>query len=226
MDQHLLWTQLSLTQQLNCVCDTLAKQAVTNAIIEGYNHVLTQILPREDMALFVWGDKITGNISDPLRLHASKAVARKYHIYQRKKGKWTQAQFEEVDWDHLHLALKSKADNYKVWQLKQYSGSCGTRVQVGLYSGEEYPDERCPNCGTRETDVHLMRCPDKDRTRLLVNTVEDLEKWMETDGKTDPEIIYWVPKYLLMRDDKPFSQLGYMSEKMRMLAESQDKIGW
>jgi hypothetical protein len=29
-----------------------------------------------------------------------------------------------------------------------------------------------------------------------------------------------------MRDDKPFSQLGYMSEKMRVLAESQDKIGW
>ena len=29
-----------------------------------------------------------------------------------------------------------------------------------------------------------------------------------------------------MRDDKPFSQLGYMSDKMRSLAESQDKIGW
>jgi hypothetical protein len=52
------------------------------------------------------------------------------------------------------------------------------------------------------------------------------QKVMETDGKTYPEIIYWVPKYLLMRDDKPFSQLGYMSEKMRVLAESQDKIGW
>ncbi len=54
----------------------------------------------------------------------------------------------------------------------------------------------------------------------------DLKKWMETDGKTDPEIIYWVPKYLLMCNDKPFSQLGYMSEKMLVLAESQDKIGW
>ncbi len=29
-----------------------------------------------------------------------------------------------------------------------------------------------------------------------------------------------------MREDKPFSQLGYMSEKMRVLVESQDKIGW
>ena len=80
-------------------------------------------------------------------------------------------------------------------------------MQVGLYSGGEYPDEQCPTCSARETDVHLMRCPDEDRTCLLVDTVEDLEKWMETDSKTDPEIIYWVPKYLLMRDDKPFSQL-------------------
>jgi hypothetical protein len=226
MGQHLLWMQLSLTQQLNCVCDTLAKQAVSSTIIEGYNKGHTQILPREDIALLVWGDKITGDISGPLRFHASKAVARKYHIHQRKKGKWTQAQFEEVNWDHLHLALNSKADNYKIWQSKQTSGFCGTRVQVGLYSRGEYPDEQCPNCGTRETDVHLMRCPDEDRTRLLIETVEDLEKWMETDGKTDLEIIYWVPKYLLMCDDKPFSQLGYMSEKMRVLAESQDKIGW
>ncbi len=49
---------------------------------------------------------------------------------------------------------------------------------------------------------------------------------METDGRTDPELIYWIPKYILMRNDKPFSQLGYMSQKMRALVESQDKIEW
>jgi hypothetical protein len=59
MYQHLSWTQFSLTQQLNCVCDTLAKQAVSSAIIEGYNDGHTQLLPREDVALLVWGDKIT-----------------------------------------------------------------------------------------------------------------------------------------------------------------------
>ncbi len=48
----------------------------------------------------------------------------------------------------------------------------------------------------------------------------------ETDGRTDPELIYWIPKFILMQNDKPFSQLGYMSNKMRTLAESQDKIGW
>jgi hypothetical protein len=181
MDHHLSWSQLSLTQQLNCVCNTLAKQAVTNAIMKAYHDGPTQILLQEDVALIIWGDKITGNISNSLRFHASKSVARKYHIHQWKKGKWTTKQFKEVDWEHLDHALKSKPNNYKVWQSKQTSRFCGTRVQVGLYSGEMYPDERCPNCGARETHTHLMRCPDEDRTRLLIKNVAELEKWMETD---------------------------------------------
>ncbi len=49
---------------------------------------------------------------------------------------------------------------------------------------------------------------------------------METNGRTDPELIYWIPKFILMQNDKPFSQLGYMSDKMHALAESQDKTGW
>jgi hypothetical protein len=89
-----------------------------------------------------------------------------------------------------------------------------------------YLDERCPNCGARETNAHLMRCPDEDRTRLLIKNVAELEKWMETDGRTDPELIYWILKYLLMQNDKQFTQLGYVSKKMHTLVDSQDKIGW
>jgi hypothetical protein len=87
-------------------------------------------------------------------------------------------------------------------------------VQVDLYSGEMYPDERC---GARETDAHLMRCPDEDRTRLLIDNVEELEKWMEMDDRIDPELMICIPKYILMQNDKPFSQLGYMSKKREIL---------
>jgi hypothetical protein len=97
MDQHLSWLHLSITQQLNCVCNRLAKFAVTISIIDGCHKGQAQILPQEDITLIVWGNKVTGNISSPLHFHASKAVARKYHIQQRKKGKWTHEQFEEVD---------------------------------------------------------------------------------------------------------------------------------
>jgi hypothetical protein len=106
MDQHLASGQLSLPQQLNCICDTLAKWVVMTAIMQGYHNTPTQILPWEGVALIVWGKKVTGDVLVPLRFHASKAVARKY-LQQWKHNKWTAKQFEEVDWENLDLALKN-----------------------------------------------------------------------------------------------------------------------
>jgi hypothetical protein len=212
-------------QQLNCVCNTQAKKALSLAIISGYHDRPTQILPRKDIALVIWGNKVTGDISTPLCFHASKEVARNY-LRTCTRDKWPNECFEEVDWEHLELALKNKPNMYKVWQSKQMSGFCGTRVRVGKYSGEAFPDERCPNCRRQEMAAHLMPCPDNDRTRLLIENVDKLSKWLDTDSRTDPELAYWIPKYILMRGDKPFSTLGYMSSKLKALAESQDQIGW
>jgi len=223
MDKFLLWHQLSLVQQLNCVCDTSAKGAVTKAITTGYLSTPTQLLPQEDVAIVIWGNKITNDISRPIRFHASKEVARRT-LNDTKQ--WPQDRFDEVDWEHLDLALSSKSDMYKTWRSKQHSGFCGTRVQVGRYSGLECPDERCPNCGRRETADHIMLCPHEDRTRLLADTTEDLSKWLTQEHLTDLELAYWIPKYILMRGDKPFASLGTMSPRMRALAISQDKIGW
>jgi hypothetical protein len=71
-----------------------------------------------------------------------------------------------------------------------------------------------------------MLCPNEDRTRLLVDNMEELSKWMEKDNITDPDIEYWIPKYILMQSNKPFSEMGYMSPKMRSLAKSKDLMGW
>ena len=225
MDRMLKWEQLTLIQQLNCVCDTLAKNSVSNAISSGYHDRPTQFLPKEDVALVIWGNKITGDISPHLRFHASKEVARK-HLTSRRKDKWTSDRFNAVDWEHLDLALKNKPDMYKIWRSKQHSGFCGTRVQVGRYSGQVSPDERCPNCGRRETAAHLMICPDDDRTRLLGECVTDLIEWMSREDQTNPEVLYWIPKYILMRGDKPLSAMGHMSPQFKALAASQDVIGW
>jgi hypothetical protein len=125
MDQFLPWNQISLMQQLNCVCDTLAKKALLLAIISGYHDWPTQILPCKDVALVIWGNKVTGDISTPLRFHASKELARNY-LRTRTRDKWPNECFEEVDCKHLELALKTKPHMYKVWQNKQTSGFCGT----------------------------------------------------------------------------------------------------
>ena len=220
MDRMLKWEQLTLTQQLNCVCNTLAKHSVTTAINHGYHDHPTQLLPKEDVALVTWSNKITG-----LRFHASKEVARRY-LASRPRDKWSNDHFNAVDWEHLDLALKNKSDVYRIWRSKQHSEFCGTRVQMGRSSGELFPDERCPNCGRRETAAHLMLCPDNSRTKLLVENVDDLTTWMSRDNQTDLEILYWIPKYILMRGDRPLSAMGFMSPQFKELAASQDLIGW
>jgi hypothetical protein len=104
--------------------------------------------------------------------------------------------------------MKNKPNMYKVWHSKQMSGFCGTRVRVGMYSGEVSPDKQCPNCRRRETAAHLILCPDNDRTRLLIENVDKVSKWLDTGSRTDPELAYWIHKYILMQGDEPFSMLG------------------
>ncbi len=49
---------------------------------------------------------------------------------------------------------------------------------------------------------------------------------MSQDNRADPEILYWIPKYILVRGDKPLSTMGFMSPQFKALATSQDLIGW
>jgi hypothetical protein len=93
--------------QLNCVCDTTAKGAVQWAITTGYISTPTQMLPREDVAIVIWGNKITSDVSHPVQFHASKEVARRILADTKM---WPQDRFDEVDWGHLDLAMSSKSD--------------------------------------------------------------------------------------------------------------------
>ena len=99
-------------------------------------------------------------------------------------------------------------------------------MQVEQYLEIPGQDERCPNCGRRETAAHLLLCPSEDRTWLLIDNADELEKWLEKDGSTDQELAYWIPKYILMLGDKPFEDMGAMTPRMKALAQSQDKIGY
>ena len=125
MNRYLLWHQLSLVQQLNCVCDTTTKGAVQRAITSGYISTPTQLLPQEDVVIVIWGSKITSDVSHPVQFHASKEIAR-CRLADTKK--WPPDRFDEVDWKHLDLAMSSKNDMYKIWRSKQHTGFCGTRV--------------------------------------------------------------------------------------------------
>jgi hypothetical protein len=107
---------------------------------------------------------------------------------------WTSKRFNKVKWEHLDLALQTKSDMYKMWHLKQTLDFCGAHVQVGRYTGQDFPDKRFLNCAWQETPAHLMQCPDGNRTWLLIEMTDNLAQWMEKDNKTDPKLAYWIPK--------------------------------
>jgi len=64
------------------------------------------------------GNKVTNDITQPIRFHASKTSARKFFTTKKTK-QWTEEFFDEIDWEHLELALKNKPDRYKVWRSKK-----------------------------------------------------------------------------------------------------------
>jgi hypothetical protein len=114
----------------------------------------------------------------------------------RTKDKWSNDKFNAVDWEHLDLTLKNKPDMYKMGRSKQNLGFLGTRVQVRRYSGKPFPDKQCPNYGRQETAMHIMLCrPNEDCTKLLIEK-DELTEWMAWDKRTDPEILYWIPRYI------------------------------
>ena len=102
-DKYLLWHQLSLIRQLNCACGTLAKEAMTSATMQGYHDRPTQLLPKENVAVVIWGNKVTDNISHPIRFQASKEVVRQY-LGNKKENSWPNKQFDKVDWENIDLA--------------------------------------------------------------------------------------------------------------------------
>ena len=159
MDWFLLWHQMTLEQQLNTFCDNLAKQGVARIIRLGFEWHGRQLLPKESAAIFINGVKQTNGIVKPIRFGMRKIYAKEFLVDDKK---WTEAQFEDVDWERLHETLEKKPDMHKVWLSKQHSNFCGTRLQVAQYANISNADTRCPNCLTiNKRAAHLCICPDE-----------------------------------------------------------------
>jgi hypothetical protein len=227
-DRHKLWWQLTLEEQLNCVCDGLAKAAVSRSMEDPLPRNINQLLPLEKAAVFVNGNKLTTDVSKEARFCLGESDARQFYTAPvKKKGGglgWSTARFEAVDWRALDKCLASKSDMYGMWLTKQSTGTCATRYNMARL--QDLVDNKCPNCGMVEKAEHLNVCPSEGRTQLLQESVESLEAWMEQDNRTDDELRYYLPKYILFRGTRSMASLGPMSLVMRKAAEAQDLIGW
>ena len=104
-------------------------------------------------------------------------------------------------------------------------------TQRNLARIQDILDDRCPNCGRGPKRLtHLNRCPDHGRTMLFKEIVAKLGTWMHQNDHTDPELAYWIEKYLLFRGTRSFTSLvakdEFTSINVRVAAVGQDLIGW
>ena len=90
----------------------------------------------------------------------------------------------------------------------------------------------CPCCGGEdETTAHLLLCPDKDRTALYEQSVNEFIQWMRS-ADTSPLIIEMVADYLNARNTKTMSEL-YQGPRTNdengrgwRLAQEHDLLDW
>ena len=176
---------------MNYWCDKEANKTVERSILHNFVTEGKQLLPGEDAAVFVGDKKLTSDLSRAVRLETSREKAKEFLI---NECKWSAEQFDEVDWELLDATLDKKPDGYKIWLSKQHTGFCGTRLQVSYYQGLQGKQALCPNCGRKETAAHLCLCPSEDRTRLFMESTEELQDWLLQDDKTGRELAYWLPK--------------------------------
>jgi len=220
-DKQKTWEELSLPSQCNCLCDGLAKEAANRGAFEGRSGV--QLLPMESSAVVIGNEKLCSDISKDVRFYIGKAEARKFYI---ENHILTGAAFDSVDWEGLDSVVSHRPKMFQIWLAKQASGFCGTRKMVARMNGHDGQDDSCPNCDEEGEDAsHLNVCSDDGRSTLFFEMVDCLEDWMHSTS-TDPDLAYWIPRYLRSRNTRSFCNLGILPPHLSALARSQNEIGW
>ena len=79
MDRHKHWNQLSITLQLNCYCDTLAKRAVRGTLNPRAPPSKKQVLLMESVAVLIGEIKQTSDVAREARFALGIMDARQFY---------------------------------------------------------------------------------------------------------------------------------------------------
>jgi hypothetical protein len=232
------WSQLTLEEQLNVICDELANSAVTRYLSEQTKPSRPeQFLPLESAAIVLDSVKLTTDVGLEVRFRLRKEEAVRFYTSPKavtNRGNagglgWSTYRFNQVAWSILDSVLRTKPDMFQVCLSKQSIGICATRKNMSRI--QVLLDDKCPNClQPQETSQHLNKCADQGRTLLFKDSISNLVMWMHEHDWTDPELAFWIEKYLLFCGTRSFSSLveegGPATPLVSTAAASQDLIGW
>ena len=207
--------------QLNCMCDTGAKSEIQTADLQDLPK--QRAFPLEPICLFVGDEKMTSDTGEHIRYSAHKTLAKE--VFHSLKI-LTAEQFDEVDWQHVHLALHSVPRLFQTWACKQVTGIAATNLQMSYRDGR---DAICPCCTEEiETTSHILHCDESGRVEALLATADELSNWLD-EVNTDPDIADCIVEYVKGRGGKTMRDIEADLElppEFKEVAVSQDKIGW
>ncbi len=127
---------LTLEEQLNVICNKLAKAAVlrylSDTTQEGRG---IQLLPLEKVAVVVNGEKLTTDVGQEVGCALGHEEERKFYTGAIKMNGltntggvgWSEYRFEQVAWKLIDNALQNKPDMFQIWHAKQCIGVCSTK---------------------------------------------------------------------------------------------------
>jgi len=129
------WRELTLSEQLNVLCDGLANRAVKGYLErDSPAHRATSLLPLEKAVVFIDNEKTTTDVGSNARYLLGAEEARRFYtspvVLVRGVNKgglgWSGERFDQVAWTALDRALRSKPNMYQLWLSKQCIGICAT----------------------------------------------------------------------------------------------------
>ncbi len=187
------------------ICNELANSAVARYLSEQTKPSRPdQFLPLESAAIVLDSVKLKTDAGLEVRFCLGKEEAARFYTSPKAVTNgcntrgldWSTNRFNQVAWSTLDSMLRTKPDMFQVWLSKQSIGICATRKNISPI--QDLLDDKCPNClQPQETSQHLNRCPDQGRTLLLKDSISNLVTWMHNHNRTDPELAFWIKKYLL-----------------------------
>ena len=217
-DDTVMYSSLDNMSQLNVDCDLLAKSALVR--FTRHTQVQYDILPHEQMIIYVDGKKVTGDIAKNLR----NAVSHKYmQSFLNDKGILHFTLFNLIHWESCEKAMEDANHTFYIWAVKQISGHCG--VYKRRHTFKEISSPNCPICNsTEETARHQMVCKDSNRIEIWNNSVKKFKVWL-IQQETREEITYLLSSYIAGRGDKTACCISSEKE-FSNLTQTMDKVGW
>jgi hypothetical protein len=120
-DDKTAFNKLSRKSQLNCICNHLAKQRLSEEAIKRKGG--SQLFPLEPIRIFIGSAKLSSETGPLLQFPAHQQLARSL-FHQRQI--LSHDKFEEVDWEAVHRTLHSVPRLFQVWVAKHVMGIAGT----------------------------------------------------------------------------------------------------